>query len=378
MLDYIYADNAATTQLDKGAFDAMSPYMLEMYGNPSQPYSFSRTARKGINEARKIIADCIGAKPEEIFFTSGGTESDNWALNSIAMGSNRMLDKAIVVSEIEHHAVLNPSRRLQEEGIPFYTISPDRDGLISPQKLDNILGQTNCGLVSIMTANNEIGTIEPIAELCEVAHAHGAIFHTDAVQAIGHIEINVNSLGIDMLSASAHKFNGPKGIGFLYIRNGIPIRPFLIGGAQERNCRAGTENVASIVGMAYALRENCLHIAENIQYISSLEDRFLSQLSKSDASFKINGALVKLPGLISISFEGQDGEAILHRMDLKKIAISTGSACDSKRTEISHVLKSIGLEENYAKGTVRISLGKNNTYEDVDKIVDSLVKIIVN
>lgn len=378
MNGYIYADNAATTQLDKSAFDAMSPYMLEMYGNPSQPYSFSRSARKGINEARKIIADCIGAKPEEIFFTSGGTESDNWALNSVAMSGNQMHSKAILVSEIEHHAVLNPCRRLQENGIPFYTISPDTDGVISPQKLESFLKQKDCGLISIMTANNEIGTIEPVAELCKVAHAHGAIFHTDAVQAVGHIEINVNTLGIDMLSSSAHKFNGPKGIGFLYIRNGTSFRPFLLGGAQENNYRAGTENVASIVGMAHALKENCLHISENMQYLSSLEDRFLTRLSKSCKNFKINGATTKLPGLISISFEGQDGEAILHRMDLKKIAISTGSACDSKRTEISHVLKSIRLEDAYARGTVRISLGKHNTYDEVDKIVDALVKIVVN
>lgn len=371
---YIYADNAATTQLDKSAFDAMSPYLLEMYGNPSQPYSFSRTARNAINEARRIIADCIGASPEEIYFTSGGTESDNWALNSIK--DKQMLGKAVAISEIEHHAVINPCRRLKEEGVPVCTISPGRDGLISVEQLDRVLSQENVGLVSIMTANNEIGTIEPIADLCEVAHAHGAIFHTDAVQAIGHIEINVKELGVDMLSSSAHKFNGPKGIGFLYIRKGISILPFLMGGAQEGNLRAGTENVASIVGMAYALKDNCLHLTENKRYVSELEDKFLSLMNEAGIDFKINGALAKLPGLISISFEGQDGEAILHRMDLKKIAISTGSACDSKRTEISHVLKSIGLEESYAKGTVRISLGKNNTYKDVDNIVDALVKIV--
>lgn len=374
MSEYIYADNAATTQLNKGAFEAMSPYLLEIYGNPSQPYSFSRAARSAISEARKIIANCIGAEPEEIFFTSGGTESDNWALNSIK--DSRMLGKGVVISEIEHHAIINPYNRLKEEGVPVYTVSSDSEGIVSPEHLDNILSHAEVGLVSIMTANNEIGTIEPIAALCDVAHAHGAIFHTDAVQAVGHVDINVKKLGVDMLSASAHKFNGPKGIGFLYIRKGLPVRPFLMGGSQENGLRAGTENVASIVGMAYALKENYEHLEENIRYISNLEDRFFSRMTEFGIYYKRNGSAMKLPGLISVSFEGQDGEAILHRMDLKKIAISTGSACDSKRTEISHVLKSIGLEENSAKGTVRISIGKDNTPEEVDKIVDALAKIV--
>lgn len=374
MSKYIYADNAATTQLDKSALEAMSPYLLEMYGNPSQPYSFSRTARNAIKEAREIIANCIGAEPEEIYFTSGGTESNNWALNIIRDG--RFASKGVLISGIEHHAVINPCEKLKEDGITVHTISPDRDGTISPEQLEHMLSQVSIGLVSIMTANNEIGTIEPIMELCKTAHAHGAIFHTDAVQAVGHIAVDVEELGIDMMSASAHKFNGPKGIGFLYIRKGLSVSPFLRGGSQERNLRAGTENVAAIVGMANALKENCVKLDYNGKYVSDLEESLLSQLSAAGISFKTNGSTKKLPGLISISFEGQDGEAILHRMDLKKIAISTGSACDSKRTEISHVLRGIELEEKYAKGTIRISLGKNNTQEHVDRIVDALVSII--
>lgn len=374
MTNYIYADNAATTQLDKSAFEAMSPYLLDMYGNPSQPYSFSRTARNAIKEAREIIANCISAEPEEIYFTSGGTESNNWALNTIR--DSRLMRKDVLISEIEHHAVINPCEKLKEDGITVHTLSPDKDGSIPPKQLEYMLSHEGICLVSIMTANNEIGTIEPIKELCKTAHDFGAIFHTDAVQAVGHIDINVKQLGIDMMSASAHKFNGPKGIGFLYIKKGLSISPFLRGGSQERHLRAGTENVAAIVGMAYALKENCLKLDYNTKYVTSLEERLISQLSVSGIPFKLNGSTKKLPGLISISFEGQDGETILHRMDLKKIAISTGSACDSKRTEISHVLKSIALEEKFAKGTIRISLGKNNTQEDVDRIVDALVKII--
>ena len=374
MNDYIYADNAATTQLDRIAYEAMSPYLLKMYGNPSQPYSFSRTARNAIKEAREIIATCIGAEPEEIYFTSGGTESNNWALNTIRNGQSA--SKGVLISGIEHHAVINPCEKLKEDGITVHIISPDGAGMIYPDRLEHLLSQASIGLVSIMAANNEIGTIEPVLELCNTAHAHGAIFHTDAVQAVGHIDIDVKKLGVDMLSASAHKFNGPKGTGFLYIRNGLHVSPFLLGGSQENNLRAGTENVASIVGMAYALNENQQNLAENIKHVKSLEDRLQSKLKDSGICFSINGGKKKLPGLISISFDGFDGESILHRMDLMKIAISTGSACDSKRNIISHVLSSIGLKESLAKGTIRISLGKNNTHVDVDRIANAIVKII--
>lgn len=374
MNDYIYADNAATTKLDRIAFEAMSPYLMEMYGNPSQPYAFSRAARKAIKDARAIIANCIGAEPEEIYFTSGGTESNNWVLNAIR--DKQFRNKGILISDIEHHAVIKPCEKLKADGIPIYTISPDRDGTIPTEKLSHMLSQVSVGLVSIMTANNEIGTIEPITELCKVAHANGAIFHTDAVQAVGHIDIDVKKMGIDLMSASAHKFNGPKGIGFLYMRKGVTLSSFLRGGSQENNLRAGTENVASIVGMAYALRENCAMLVENSRYLVGLENRLISKLIDSGIEFSINGGIKKLPGLVSISFAGCDGESILHRMDLMKIAISTGAACDSERTEVSHVLKSIGLEKQIATGTIRISLGKNNTEVEVDKIADALVKIV--
>ncbi len=374
MSNYIYADNAATTQLDIGAFEAMRPYLLEQYGNPSQPYAFSRHARTALKEARKTIAECIGALPEEIYFTSGGSESNNWAINCIREVHSQR--KGVVISEIEHHAIINPCENLKRQGIQIFKLKPNAEGIIDIDSLDNILSLNNIGLVSIMTANNEIGTVEPIKELCEVAHNHNILFHTDAVQAIGHIAINVKELGVDMLSASAHKFNGPKGIGFLYIKSGIKIPPLIYGGSQENENRAGTENVASIVGMAYALKENCCQLSENQHKIQCLETELLSSLRTCGKEFRINGANNKLPGLISLSFRDMDGEAILHRLDLMKIAVSTGSACDSKKTEISHVLKSIGLDEEFAKGTIRISLGKNNTKTDVTAIVEALQKIL--
>ena len=235
----------------------------------------------------------------------------------------------------------------------------------------------NTRLVSVIFANNEIGSIQPIRELCEIAHAHGALFHTDAVQALGHIRINVHDLGVEFLSASAHKFNGPKGIGFLYIHKGVKLPPYVDGGAQENAYRAGTENVASIVGMATALKTNCDFLEQNQQHILNLEQQLISKLSNAGIFFNQNGGTKKLPGLLSLSFPNKDGEAILHRMDLMGICVSTGSACDSVNTKISHVLQAIGLDENYAMGTIRISLGKNNTEEDVAKIVASLVKIVL-
>lgn len=374
MSNYIYADNAATTQLDITAFEAMRPYLLELYGNPSQPYSFSRTARNAIQESRNIIADCIGAMPEEIYFTSGGSESDNWAISTIREQS--VEKRNIIISEIEHHAIVNSCENLKNYGVNIFYLKPNREGTLSAKELEKLLSTNAVGLVSIMTANNEIGTIEPIKELCEVAHRHNAIFHTDAVQAIGHVNIDVRKLGVDMLSASAHKFNGPKGIGFLYIKKGTTVPSFIYGGSQEHRLRAGTENVAAIVGMAHALKENCIAIEENQRKIRGLENQLLSALRESGKAFIVNGSSHKLPGLLSLSFADKDGEAILHRMDLMKIAISTGSACDSKRTTISHVLKSICLDEKYAKGTIRISLGKNNNSDEIDAIANALNKIL--
>lgn len=373
MKQFIYADNAATTRLDGAALEAMTPWLLEEYGNASQPYTFARKPKRALAEARATIAECIGASPEEIYFTSGGTESDNWVIKSSAFSD--LGKRTMITSAFEHHAVLHSCTAIQRLGFPVTYISPSNDGYITPALLEENI--TDCTrLVSVMFANNEIGTIQPIRRLCEIAHAHGALFHTDAVQAVGHVKINVQELGIDFLSASAHKFNGPKGIGFLYIRSGIELIPYADGGAQENAHRAGTENVASIVGMAAALKRNCDLLQQHQLHILNLEQQLLSHLDTAGIPYKRNGGASSLPGLLSLSFPGQDGEAILHRMDLMGISISTGSACDSVNTEISHVLKAIGLDEDHAKGTVRISLGRYNSETDVEAIAAALTKIV--
>lgn len=373
MRDFIYADNAATTKLDKTAFEAMKPWLLDEYGNASQSYIFARKPRKVIDEARAMIAECIGAEPEEIFFTSGGTESDNWVIKGSALWDTKK--RATITSEFEHHAVLNSCAAIERLTYPVAYMPPSDDGYITIDILKEYITD-NTRLVSVMLANNEIGSIQPVRDLCKLSHNHGALFHTDAVQAIGHIKVNVHDLEIDFLSASAHKFNGPKGIGFLYIRKGIDLPPYMDGGSQERMHRAGTENVASIVGMSTALKVNCDYLEQNQQHILNLEKRLLSRLNASDISYKKNGGEIKLPGLISLSFPGKEGEVILNRMDLMGISISTGSACDSVNTKISHVLNAIRLDSNYAKGTIRVSLGKNNTNDDVDKIAEALIKIL--
>lgn len=373
MNNIIYADNAATTKLDKSAFDAMAPWLLEEYGNASQPYSFARKPKQALSDARKTIAECIGAFPEEIYFTSGGTESDNWVIKASALSDP--LKVATITTTFEHHAVLHSCAAIERLGYPVAYLWPNSEGYIIPKSLKSIITD-GTGLVSVMFANNELGTIQPIKELCKIAHEHSALFHTDAVQAVGHIKINVHELGIDFLSASAHKFNGPKGIGFLYIRKGLDLISYADGGAQETGHRAGTENVASIVGMAAALKKNCEELDSNIEHIKELENILLKEMTAMQIPYVRNGGMKMLPGILSLSFKGYDGEAILHRMDLLGISISTGSACDSVNTEISHVLKAIGLDESLAKGTIRISLGKNNSVNDVKKIAMVLKRII--
>lgn len=370
MKQHIYADNAATTKLDIDAFEAMKPFLLEEYGNASQPYSFSRSAKKALKDAREIIASCINADPDEIFFTSGGTESDNWAIKGFAL--SRKTAK-IVTSTIEHHAILNSCKAVEKMGYSVEYLPVTGEGVVEPSSLDAAIPEC-ATLVSIMFANNEIGTIEPIRALAEVAHAKGALFHTDAVQAVGHVCIDVKKLGVDMLSASAHKFNGPKGIGFLYIKKGTNISSLNDGGAQEFGMRAGTENVASIIGMATALKKNVDQMDANTKHISELEKRLISGLSELD--YIRNGASKHIPGNISLSFACADGEAILHRMDFKGICISTGSACDSVNTQVSHVIQAIGLEDKYSKGTIRISIGKDNSEDDTYIIAKSLCQII--
>ena len=373
MRKFIYADNAATTKLDIEAFEAMKPYLLNEYGNASQPYSFSRSAKKALKESRQIIAECINAKPEEIYFTSGGTESNNWAIKGI---SNLFGKSEIISSEIEHHAILNSLESVKELQCTIKLLHPNDEGIINPSELKRLLTSKTI-LVSVMYANNEIGSIQPIQELAAIAHSNKTLIHTDAVQAVGHIKVDVKSLNVDLLSASAHKFNGPKGIGFLYIKSGTNIAPYADGGSQEFGMRAGTENIASIVGMAIALKKNVLEIDKNTAYVKDLEKVFFTELnSERKLDYIRNGGNNRIPGNISLSFRGYDGEALLHRLDLSGICVSTGSACDSVNTNVSHVLSAINLDDEYAKGTIRISLSKDNSVEDVIIIAKELKKIV--
>ena len=372
MKQHIYADNAATTKLDNDALTAMLPWLQDEYGNASQPYTFTRKPKKALAHARAVIAACIGAESDEIYFTSGGTESDNWAIKGLIEPDNKHLT---ITTQIEHHAVLNPCHTLERFGYQVAYLPVDNQGIVSSETLANTITEKT-KLVSVMMVNNEIGTIEPIKELAAVTHAHEALFHTDAVQAVGHIPIDVNDLGVDMLSASAHKFNGPKGIGFLYIKRGTQIHPFTDGGAQEFRMRAGTENIASIVGMSVALQKSCDEMAERSKKLRALERTFVDVLRKSNVDFIRNGSENCVPGNINISICNASGEMLLHRLDLMGISISTGSACDSVNTEISHVIKAIGVLPAYTEGTIRVSFGKENTEEDSVAVAKAILKIL--
>lgn len=371
MKQIIYADNAATTKLDIEAFEAMKPFLLDDYSNASQPYSFSRGAKKVLKEARQMIADCINAEPDEIFFTSGGTESNNWAIKC-AGDENK---KRIITSNIEHHSVLNACEAMQRKGFQVVYLPVNKQGIILKNKLnENITEDTK--LVSIMFANNEIGTVEPIKELCEIAHGRNVIFHTDAVQALGHIKIDVKELGVDLLSASAHKFNGPKGVGFLYIKKGTIIESLHNGGKQEFGLRAGTEDIASIFAMAIALKNNFENIQTNSEKLLSLENKIISCLDENCVEYVRNGDVNHIPGNMSLSFKNASGEMLLHRLDLKGIMVSTGSACDGGIDQISHVIKALHIQKEYQEGTIRISLGKNNTENEAEDIAKALVEIL--
>lgn len=369
----IYADNAATTKLNTAAFEAMVPWLTDDYGNASQPYSFARSAKKALADARAIIARCINASPDEIYFTSGGTESDNWVIKGSAFMDPQKC--VTITSAIEHHAILHSCSAIERLGYPVAYLDVTTKGIVTPAVLQSIITDKT-RLVSVMYVNNEIGTIQPIKELAEIAHGHGALFHTDAVQAVGHIPVDVQALGIDMLSASAHKFNGPKGVGFLYIRKGIQIGHFADGGAQERGNRAGTENIAGIVGMAVALKNACALIDSELDRLAGLRALLIDRLVQEKVDFMVNGGDIVYPGTISLSFRHSSGEKILHRLDLQGIYVSTGSACDSINTQISHVIKAINVPDDYSKGTIRVSLGRYNTTEDIDAIVIALKKIL--
>jgi len=370
----IYADNAASTKLDTDAFEAMKPYLLEEYGNPSQPYSFSRSAKAALKQARETVASCINAKPCEIYFTSGGTESDNWAIKSPAFSDTNF--RTTIISQIEHPAVINACSTIERLSHPIAYLDSTQDGVITPVELERVINNRTTRLVSVMLVNNEIGTVQPVKELCSIAHAHGALFHTDAVPALGHIPVDVHELGIDMLSASAHKFNGPKGIGFLYMRKGAKILPYADGGGQEFGLRSGTENVASIVGMAVALKKNCEVIETNAVHLRALEQIVTESLDVAKIDYLRNGNKNRVPGSVSLSFRDISGEELLHHLDSKEICVSAGAACKHGNAQISHVLKAICLPAEYVKGTIRITFGKENTQEEARTIAKELLHII--
>ena len=365
----IYADHAATTQLDPVALEAMLPFLRGEFGNPSSLHSWARVPREAVRKARETIAKCIGAEPDEIYFTSGGTESDNWVIKGT--------DGGLMVSAYEHHAVLNAAASEASRGREVVSVRPKVGGYLMPETL-SMKCTDGIKLVSVMTANNEIGTINPIKLLAEYVHRRGALFHTDAVQAVGHIPINVREMGVDFLSASAHKFNGPKGVGFLYIRSGIKLPSMFNGGQQESGLRAGTENVASIIGMAAALKLNCTKIEKNAERLDALAARFCDGVDSffADAIYLGSGVADQLPGFVSVSFPGHSAEGLMHMLDLKGIAISTGAACDSKNTQISHVLKAINVPKAIAESTIRISFGPENTIEEVDVVLAALKSIL--
>ncbi|HEX2986342.1 MAG TPA: cysteine desulfurase NifS [Caproiciproducens sp.] len=375
MARLIYADNAATTPVSKTVLDAMTPFFTERFGNPSSLYSVGREAKRYLEEARETVAQCLGAQPSEIFFTSGGSEGDNWAIKGIAHMLAKKGKKHIITSKFEHHAVLHTCADLEKEGFEVTYLDVHSDGLVRPEELEAAIRE-DTAIVSIMYANNEIGTIQPIPEIGEICQKHGVIFHTDAVQAAGNVPIHVKEQNIDLLSLSAHKFHGPKGVGVLYVRRGINLPNLIHGGAQERGRRAGTENVAGAVGLSVALKEACATMQERGERLTNMRDRLIDSLLKIDRSH-INGDRVnRLPGNINMCFEGVEGESLLLMLDLKGVCASSGSACTSGSLDPSHVLLAIGLPHEIAHGSLRITFSDQNTEEDVDYIIDILPKII--
>ncbi|MDD6233612.1 MAG: cysteine desulfurase NifS [Lachnospiraceae bacterium] len=371
----IYLDNAATTQTYPEVLDAMLPFFTEHYGNPSSIYSFAGEAGKAVDEARRTIASAIGADSSEIYFTGGGSESDNWALKATAE-AYASKGKHIITSKIEHHAILHTCEWLAKYGIEVTYLDVDENGLVSPEALKAAI-RPDTILVSIMTANNEIGTIEPIAELGKIAHEAGALFHTDAVQAFGHIPINVDEMNIDMLSASGHKFNGPKGIGFMYIRKGVKIRSFIHGGSQERSRRAGTHNVPGIVGMAKAASLAVEQMNERMAYETKLRDHLIERVLNEIPYVRLNGHRTnRLPNNANFCFRFIEGESMLILLDQNGICGSSGSACTSGSLDPSHVLLAIGLPHEIAHGSLRLTLSEKTTMKDIDFTVDKLKEII--
>lgn len=371
----IYADNAATTQMSRAAIDAMLPYLETIYGNPSSLHSVGRQAAGALLSARDRIAKCLNAFPREIYFTSGGSEADNQAILSAARLGERKGKKHIISTAFEHHAVLHTLQKLEKEGFTVELLPVGPIGTVTAQQVKRAIREDTC-LVSVMYANNEIGSILPIAEIGAVCREKGVLFHTDAVQAAGHLHINVNEQNIDMLSLSGHKFHGPKGTGVLYARQGIPLTNIIEGGAQERGKRAGTENVPGIMGLAAALKEACDHIDENAAKVSALRDQLIAGLSQIPHGALNGDPVHRLPGNVNFCFEGIEGESLLLLLDQAGICASSGSACTSGSLDPSHVLLAIGRPHEVAHGSLRLSLCEWNTQEDVDHILKEVPRIV--
>lgn len=373
----IYLDNAATTKTAPEVVEAMLPYFTEYYGNPSSVYGFAAANKEVITKQREIIAGALGAAPQEIYFTAGGSESDNWALIATAEAYSAK-GKHIITSKIEHHAILHTCEYLEKRGFEITYLDVDENGTVDLAQLQQAIRKDTI-LISIMYANNEIGTIQPIREIGAIAKEHGILFHTDAVQAFGQIPINVDACHIDMLSASGHKLNGPKGIGFLYIRKGVKIRSFIHGGAQERKRRAGTENVPGIVGFGKAVERAVITMEERTEKERELRDYLIGRIEKEIPYSRLNGERKnRLPNNVNFSFRFVEGESLLIMLDMKGICASSGSACTSGSLDPSHVLLAIGLPHEIAHGSLRMTLGEDTTREDLDYVVDSLKEIVQN
>ncbi|PKM71648.1 MAG: cysteine desulfurase NifS [Firmicutes bacterium HGW-Firmicutes-16] len=371
----IYADNAATTKMSQTALDAMLPCFTEAYGNPSSPHHIGQEAAKLLIAARKTIADLIGAEPSEIIFTSGGSEADNQAIVTAAILGAKKGKKHIISTKIEHHAVLHTLKKLEKDGYEVTLLDVHENGIVRLEDLDAAI-RPDTALVTIMYANNEIGTIQPIAEIGALCKEKGVFFHTDAVQAAGHLPVNVKEQNIDMLSLSAHKFHGPKGAGVLFVRRGIPITAIIEGGAQERGKRAGTENMPAIVGMAAAFKEACDNMSENMPKVQLLRDKLIDGLLKLDEVILNGDREKRLPGNVNVSVKGIEGESLLMMLDMQGICASSGSACTSGSLDPSHVLLAIGLIHEVAHGSLRISLSEYTTEEEVDYILEKLPPIV--
>ena len=374
-MNTVYVDNAATTRLSDHALKAMMPFMQDVYGNPSSLHHIGQIAKEYLVDARERVAKCLNASPNEIYFTSGGSEADNQAILTAAYNGARRGKKHIISSKFEHHAVLHTLDKLAKEGFEIQLLDVYKEGIIRLDDLKNAIRE-DTALVTIMSANNEVGTVQPVAEIGALCKEKGVVFHTDAVQAVGHIAIDVKAMNIDMLSVSAHKFHGPKGIGVLYCRKGIPLQSLINGGAQERNKRAGTENLPAIMGMAAAMEDAVANLDKNAAYVSRLRDRIIDGIKDIDRAY-VNGDLTKrLPGTVNMYFEGIEGESLLLLLDQKGICASSGSACTSGSLDPSHVLLAMGVPVAFAHGSLRLSLSEENTDKDVDLIIKTIHEVV--